>query len=421
MSFQLRPRFVRSGPPVLGGIALLLLAAATGAQSVEEVEEVEQLPLSAAPNAALNAVVLLSGDHPEPEWNRIDIVVAGHALRCLIPNYAQGEVAATRRILELAKVLVPDTVLASTGPIGTSYSLGEIYGIEFDIFPQDPAVKPVQGERLPLLGLLRGLNPQGVVANLGNVYLYDETLFEQRLADLAAGQQASVPLDERMLWLDSVVWANATNIEALNLSGISNRIEGGLSSNGSIRVGGESHVFLDPVLYSGSYVQVGPLHQVGPLAAVPVRPAPEAPHGSAWYRGLAEDADQDFTGSVTITAGLNQMPLANGQPVSGVVYATGPIVVSGAVRGTLTLVSETRVEFGVGASELTAAVDEVLALVVGNGSIHVATCAGSLTGSLLARGGSVAIVGSSSLILGQVVADTVSVTGGGNLLSDGTH
>lgn len=417
MSFQKRSWFSRPGVLLGEGLVFVLLSGAARAQTTERVESLLMSPES---NSALNSAVALSGDHPEPEWNRVAVTVGGYELRSLTPNFDAGDATALRQSLDLTKVLVPDLLRSSNGAFAELFAEGQVYAIELDVFPDDPAAMPAAGQRLPVIGVLQGLDPNGHFANLGQVYLYDEALYHARVSQLMVARM-NMPLEEHTIWLDSVVWAGSTSIESILLWGVSNRIEGGLSANGSVCLGGQSNVVLDPVEFAGAYVQTGQNHQIDSLASVPLRPVPTAPHAGAWYRERAIEANQLFTGAVTITADANQAPLANGLPVTGVVYATGPIDVSGPVRGQLTLVSEAAIGIGAGVAELTGAVDEMLALLVGGGSITISASAASLTGSLIAPVGDVSIAGSGNLIVGQVVADTVSMTGGWNVVSDGTY
>ena len=411
MSFCTRSTSIRFDACLVVGAALFLASPA----AAQTQEQLESIYLSAEANETLNSTLELSADHPEPEWSRLDVAIGGEGVRCIASTYDEGDVDATRRTLDLAKEIAED-VLASTGAIGLLHQQGGIAGMELDVLPNDPGAPPMPSQRLPLIAVLEGYDGDGVYGELGVVYLYDQAQLQQRLGELSG----AATLGSHTIWLGSVLWAGSTTYDALSLYGTSNRYEGGISANGSVTIGGEENCMLDPLTYAGAYEEVGSGCVVGEVVETQPRQAPAPPHAASWYQAAAQQQGQAFTGDVTITAGAQSL-LANGSPVSGIVYATGRIDVTGAVSGSLTLVSEAGVTLGSGVEHLTAAADQMLAMVVGTGSIEIACSDGVLTGELYAAQGGFELVGSNNLILGRVVADTVLVTGGANLVSDGTY
>ena len=129
-----------------------LLAAGVRAQSEEQI--------SLPPEENQRFLVCAGGGSGDPgtDWSYREVLGAGLGLRTIMPIDNAAQSGRVQDVLRMAHLLLPVTVLNSSGQIGTWLANGTLYGVEFDVFSDDPQAKPAVSERLGTDGLILGLD-----------------------------------------------------------------------------------------------------------------------------------------------------------------------------------------------------------------------------------------------------------------------
>jgi len=401
--------------PLAGTAALTLLATSVAAREVPT----EDLPLDPRTDGVLVDEIIFSV--PGHDWNCLDIEVAGAPLRVIIPSYERVEATPEEireRTRRLAKLLLPATVFASSGTVAGYYESGELFGVELDVFPTNTVPPPsfAAGECLPIDARILGPDGAGGQEYRGNLFCYKATQWAARielLTDLGDG----APSQHRM-WIGPVCHSSSSVARSTWIGGGSNTVYGDVKSNGGLRVSGSGHV----VPYWNDYATMcsvlGDDLEMGPLAKLPAAAASAPPHAALWY---SANADHFFAGDVFLTAGpAGEAVTGQGQPVAGLVYASGGIFVEGnAITASLTLVAQGPVVINGTACDIEAAVDAMLAWSVGD-DVSFEGSDNALQGSVFAWG-EMAVPGSGNVLVGCLRGDQVRVGGQHNLISDGTR
>jgi len=391
-------------------LVLLGLLAAPVAASEEQT-----VPLGARANQAL--LVPLAEPRPEPDWNCFDITLAETSIRAILPSDAEGDPERGHDLLRLAKFLAEDLDALTAGPVGAGLAAGTIFGVEFDLFPNDDGVKPTAGECLDLSVTLTGEGLDGQPAEMGTIYCFDQAQYWARVGALGA-----VPA---RVWPGFALHASFAGVYGLRLSGSMNDFVGDVRSNGTIFLGGFGNSFVDEIWFQG-IAGVRPENQYGSglLQATP-GPLRASPHDAAWYAAQAEASGTKVLGDVIVGPGEFGRIELLGESVDGkVVYATGSITVEGnLLSGAVTLVAEGDIEIDCGNSQLAAARDDVLAVKVGAspGSVSISGSGNVLVGTVHAAQSSIRYFGSDNELTGAARARKVKVLGSGNSFSAGTH
>ena len=413
-------RFVRGGVVATSLLALVPLAAwmpppATQVLTIDgAADRLEEIRASS---------LLL----PIHNWNCMCIDVAALPVGILLPNDLSGDADRARELLTMVKGVYEEGLLPAGGQIGTWLANGDIAAIEVRWSDGANTIDPpALDDHLGTIGKVQ--NPEGEI--LADIYCYDATLLANREAELVL--ETGGPLLMYRIWLGPVFLSCGLGAHALKFSGTENTVIGDATTNGDLRVTGDDHVAEDRLRYGGSATVTGSGHSLPDMAQgasnLPLAPLPSS---AAAYLALATANSTAFVGDVTIQAGGSTgLQTDTGTPLSGVVYATGRIYVEGnAVVGTITLVSELGISISGDENELTAAVDDVLAIVLGgavpvnrlDNNILVDGRLGAYEGSIWAPGGDVEIVATSSELTGCVVAENIRFAGYGNVFSDGSY
>jgi len=195
MSFCSRLASTSATPLFAGLLATFGLTTGLHAQSNEN------LPLGSASNSSLSQMTSEHDDYPEPEWGYADVTIVGQGLRCIVPDFGVGDSNVTADMLGLTKDIVPDTVLDSNGTIQGLYDQGTIYGVEFDLYSDDPGTKPTSAQRLGTVGAIQGYDLTNSYGTLARVYLYTQAQYANRLAAIQA--ENGVAPAQHSVWLDT--------------------------------------------------------------------------------------------------------------------------------------------------------------------------------------------------------------------------
>ncbi len=415
--------FAKIGSSFTHVSALVLAALATGVAPTALQGSEEDLPLTES-NETLNENVQAALG-PESEWNCLAIEVVERGLWSITPNYRSGEAEYEDKIRVLTKELLAETVFASNGQIGQWRDDGTLYGVEFDVFLNDPTQKPQPGEYLSVLGRVQGNGLDGTYGPLGKMYCYDQELYEAR-AQAIADMMGGVPLAEHQIWMGEVLHATAATGTPLKLVGNSNTFYGDAKTHGSARIGGDFHLVQNHMRYRLGVSVHGDGHELGELEPEGVVPYLRTRNKAAWYRAQAIAAGTYFSGDVVIVPDANGAPMTlSGVPVSGIVYSAGSISVEGSnLTAVLTLVSAEDISISASSSSITAAADGVLAYADSRecgAAISLDGNSNLLRGVVLAPRSEFRLSGSSNTFFGRSVARRITVSGSENFVSDGTR
>jgi len=368
----------------------------------------ETFTLSASTSTTTSQLNAIPGE-PEAEWNCIDIIVGGKHLKVIMPRFIMPVGDHTDEILELARLLVSETILASSGDIGTQYDAGTIFGVEYKVFTDDPNPAPAPPLRLAITGTLESDTSQP----LGTMYCYDAGQYGGRVISLGM-------TEENIVWPGSLGHGDTLGNKAISVLGTDNVMASAMRANGSFGVTGSGHVFLGDMLYGTTItISSGP-HTLGPQIQLGAAGTEGLPHTAAWY--LA-NYDYFFVGDVSIlNNGSGGMITDGSVQVSGLIYATGSISIDGNdIDATASFVAEEGIYFIGNDCNLLPAVDELLAYststTAGQG-VSVLSSNTTLTGSLVAPAVMVSVGGSANEVFGQLQGDTVRIMGKQNSLSN---
>ncbi len=384
----------------------------------------EEILLLGQSRAARLQEVVVSNAGPEGEWDRGTMGMAGTNLVVITPNDEVTSPARTREILSLAKLIFEDTVMVSTGQIGAWYGNGMLAGVELDYFGSaDPTSRPQPGEYLGTVGRLQCLDEIGDPIDLGWVYCYDAAQLAAREAALDAGGGL-----DKLVFHGPVLQSSGTGTQSMFLLTSNTSVQGEVQTNGAFKLIGSDVVAPERIRSMGGSTVRGSGHSLGELVVETQAFTLPAPSGSAGhYQGLATANGTFFNQDVVIRQGAHGPETDQGILLSGVVYSTGDIVVeSGALSASLTLISEGNVELGGSKNSLGAAVDGLLAWAIDDGdpetenNVVITGTANTLVGRMFAPGGRFALLGDDAVITGNVIADTILVTGDGHSIGDGT-
>ncbi len=398
----------------------VLLALFFGAGSFAAQESNEMLPLSDSANGDLNNV--LAAPRPGVDWNCMNIDIGEKPLRVIMPKYhglLVDDEAVKVSLLELVKVLVPQTVLMSSGEIGSAYADGSLVGIEFNIFPDDFSNKPDYGEFLPVLGLLEGENAQGEQGILGLMYCYDQALFDARIQALSG---AGTTPSEQKLYLNAVSHTSSTGRKSLQVSGTSNAVHGPLVANGALRISGDGNWVSGDRTYGLEEIVNGEHTLDGSSVQAAASAGLGTVHDQSWYLNHSIANGMHFSDDIFIVAGVSGGPeTSTGIPLDGVVYSTGSIYVEGdGIDATLTLVAVEEVVFLAGGGTWTGAVDDLLAFSI-ESQVWIPGSGNTLDGCIHAPVSAMTVSGSANVITGRFAVRSFLLSGDQNVLTDGTR
>jgi hypothetical protein len=409
-------RIVGVRPQVSLTAALALAVLATAASGNES--------FSLAPvNAGRLSTVVDGNAGPGGDWDCVSVELFGDGLKALVPLDQSGNAPRQTEILALVKVLLEDTLAVSSGTIGAWASDGTLEAIEYDVFGgDDPGAKPKADDCLDVADLL---DPSGVL--VGKMYCYDAAQYAARVSDLVSAKGA--PLVEFGVFTGPTLQSGTSGQFSMCLLTNGTTVQGQVRSNGWIRIDGDNDVVSGALRYRESYVSRGEANTLGGFvydAAAASLPAP--PRSAAQYEADAIANGTFFNASITIVSdGIGGLKTTNDVPISGVVYATGNILVQdGSLTASLTLVAEGSIELGGDANVLSAASDHVLAWAVDDGDpetlndIVVAGEGNHLFGRLYAPGGSIGVLASGQTLLGNLIAAKILVSGDDHSFGDGT-
>jgi len=151
------------------------------------VESFENFTLSSALNDDFKDVVFGGGDEPpDVDWGMAEYDASNTSIDMIVPSDHSDIPARNSEIAALCDDLMQATVLASSGPIGNLRAAGTLYGVEFDIFDDDPTTKPTSSQRLSVVGVIKGYDDLDEFRTLGLIYCFNESQYNARLSQLAS-------------------------------------------------------------------------------------------------------------------------------------------------------------------------------------------------------------------------------------------
>ena len=361
---------------------------------------------------------------PASDWNHFDMGVPEIGLRSIMPNYDRDDPLNIELMNRFNKHLIPETVLASSGQIAAWHADDTLFAIEFDVLTNDPYDPPAANEQLGVKGIIEGFDTNQQYGELGFMYCYDEELYDDRIAYLES-QMGYAPA-QPTVWLGEMLQSGGSGFKAIRLSGLGNTIIGGLHSNGDLRIGGQSW-YIPQALYRVGLllIQPGAGHDLGPREVTTSRALPAPRHDAAWYQAQATANGTYFVGDLVVyNDGQGGLESQNGVALSGVVYATGEILIEGSgLTGTVTFVAQGAIDFPGSDCLLTAAEDGLLLWSTSTAAAEAIALDGSgchLTGAVYAPGLEFRVGGSTNELKGRVRAKFVKITGSQNTFTDGT-
>lgn len=338
--------------------------------------------------------------------DRMNLVDVG--LACIVQNDASADPDRSAELRSLAKILARRAVLRSNGLINGYYTAGVLAGVEVDVFMPSTGT-PSPPERLPVRGVLEGVDENGLPVVLGFVYCYNANQLAAREAMLA--QELGHPLRVFTAWMSDVM---TTSAGWISVTGWNNGFWGELTSNGGISAFGFASEFHDGVTYAETLA----LHPAlllswsQQMVTPPSLPEPELEDESARLQAQVEGTY--FADDVEITA-ESQLP------PEGLIFSEGDIEVRTSLQGSYTFVSATgSVRFWGSHLSLKPYIGRTVAIAYERG-IQVIGYRSSFLGEMWCGNGFLGLFSSETTLLGQFVCDAAWVSGFENVVSDGTH
>ncbi len=395
----------------LGAALSLAIPCANGQQAQED------FFLSGSASTATESAIA-SVQEPVEEWNCFDVTIAGHVLNAIMPSDAGGNAARREELLRLTKALVPETVLASSGSIGSDYASGALVAVELAIF--DTTI-PAPTARMGTDGILKGYDAQSQGVTYGTMYCYNAAQYAARQAQMGS------PIEVK-LWLGAVTHSDSSGTLSTNLLGADNTFYGVVKSGGRFRLGGDTYTIEDGARYATDEVINVSNHTLGQRLQEADHALRVAPRSMLDYFTLATASGNYFSTDITIVTDpiSGSMKTLAGAPVSeGVIYCAGSITIgSNSIVADVTLVAEEGVDFAGSTCSFSAHTDDLLAWSLGTNNAEGVSVSGSsntLEGTHLAPDSRFSVSGSGNSVTGAAAANIVKVTGSDNTVSDGTR
>ena len=359
---------------------------------------------------------------PELEWSRFEIRLNETGYGNIIANYQTSDPTSVAQQKSLAKDLWTETFFAAGGNVGALRDGGTLAGFEFTIFEaSNPVGGPSSWEDA---AEIVGPDASGNTVHLGTLYLYGQADWDARLSFLAA-QAGGTPLSQYDVWDGPTFHASGTG-NALRMGGDGNTLIGDAYSADQFQLGGSNWTALSLALYVGSYTQFGNGHQLGASQSSTTQATPAPLQSSSAYIALAASAGQSFTGDLVILNDGNGGAMTSaGAPLSGVVYASGDVLVDGSyISESLTIIAGGSIDESGSNNVLSYAVDGLLFWSLSTDTADAVAIDGQsnlLTGAVHGPSVEVRVGGSNNTMTGRLAGARVKITGNTNLFSDGTN
>lgn len=352
----------------------------------------------------------LGGGDLEGELNCDEVVFVRSGVRAISQNSTMADAGYSATIRHLSKTLFNEAVVWHGGNLNAALVSGQMYGVEFDwFFPN--GTQPPTVDRLAAEAEVYGTRPDGSTGLIAKVYAYDAAQYALRKAVVESS--VGHPLDSYRVWTEDVLTNPAYVFSPIRISGAGNDVYGYARSGKNFSVTGPTNALQHGLGYVGN-LTLEPSSTAWFTDVIANAPAPSIPFSEADARALAQSAGTYYPGGLTITD--------IDPPADGLLFAEGAISVScNGLARSWTLVSATgRVKVVGDGNAIEAYHQDVIGLSYAN-KVIVGGDGNTLVGELLAPQGSFEVRGSINTLMGIFLGNGVLITGGDNVLSDGTH
>jgi len=207
------------------------------------------------------------------------------------------------------------------------------------------------------------------------------------------------------------IWANSTKGNAIQWSGSSNEVNGGVHSNNDIKVRGSSNIIKGTTEYVSTFTDFGSNNTYIPP---PIKVSPEPfpiQYNVADYKPGGKEAIAAQTEDKYHYFDKNFRVSDSDVVLDGLYYVEGDAKLSGKnISGVFTIVAEKKIDVS-GSEHNCSAYCSNLLLLAGKGKIKIAVSNSNFCGIIYTEKGKIELSGSGNTINGGLFADTVKLSG----------